>query len=211
MIDRVPTLPAARLEEAARASQVHPYRVTDFYLRRVLNGCADDPLLDVILPSDQELTGPAETWDQNQNLPARVVDSPLWSQKYPQEGLIRLSTYCSALCRYCYVREQTEKRQPASTEELTSIFDELSTPRAAELREVILSGGDPLTASPHLLSLIGDLLRLCNEKRRQLHLQSIQVTVHTREPVWRPDYYLSAAKQYESAFGTSEPTHMSFR
>src|SRR6266404_442722 len=182
ILERVPGLPQERILEAMEAARAYPLRVTNFYLREVLNGSPDDPLLDVILPSAEERETPAETWDANQ-ASVRVVDSALWSQKYPQEGLIRLNTYCSALCRYCYVREQTERRLPLDTKELERIFEQLAEGRAREVCEVILSGGDPLTSKPVLLSLVGTRMRYCNDRRREHGMHPIQFTVHTREPV----------------------------
>jgi len=198
---RVPDLPPERMTEAVVAAGAYPARVTSFYVERILNGRPDDPLLDVVLPSVQESQAKQETWDANQDLAHRAVDSPFWSQKYPQEGLIRLNTFCSALCRYCYVREQTARRQSAKPIDLERIFAQLADDRARELREVILSGGDPLTSPPHLLKRIGAMFEECNEKRRQRRMVEVQLTVHTREPVWRPDYYLKN-DQYAEAFAS---------
>lgn len=199
LLERVPGLPQQRILEAVEAAGAYPLRVTSFYLQEVLNGSPDDVLLDVVLPSAEEGETAAETWDANQ-ASVRIVDSALWSQKYAQEGLIRLNTHCSANCRYCYIREQTERRLPLDTKELERIFDQLAEERARELREVILSGGDPLTSKPALLSLVGKRLGYCNERRRERGMHPIQLTVHTREPVWRPDYFLQQWPEYEKAF-----------
>jgi L-lysine 2,3-aminomutase len=200
LIVRVPDLQSSKLADALQAADQYPFRITSFYLDRVLNGRADDPLLDVVLPTSQEGLVQPETWDANQLADGRALDSPLWSQKYPQQGLIRLTTECSAHCRYCYLRERTAQRRPASKEEIAGIFRGLAHDRARDIREVILSGGDPLMVTPAVLQYLGGCFRLCNEERASRGAQEIRLNVHTREPVWRPDYYLSEWSRYMPAF-----------
>jgi lysine 2,3-aminomutase len=198
---RIPSLSEAKIDEARRAALRYPFRITEFYLQNVLNGRADDPLLDVILPTDQESDSFQETWDANQtSADIKAIDSPLWSQKYPYEGVIRLTTECSSLCRYCYVREQTNRRRAASPIDIANIFEQLSHKQAADVREVIVSGGDPLMASPSILRLVGSSVANCNERRVASGMNRVIITIHTREPVWRPDHFLANWSEYKEVF-----------
>jgi L-lysine 2,3-aminomutase len=62
------------------------------------------------------------------------------------------------------------------------LFDDLEQ-RGHRLREVILSGGDPLSAPPDILALLGERMQ---RLRELMGGESPHLTVHTREPVWDP-------------------------
>src|SRR5438128_1028888 len=100
--DYIIDMPPERLREAVQVSQLYHFRVPDFYFRRVLNGSPDDPLIDIVIPSEDELEDGEELWD-NTPSPYRASDSPFWIQKYEYQGLIRITTACSGLCRFCYL------------------------------------------------------------------------------------------------------------
>lgn len=191
-----------RLDEARIAARTHQFRLTRFYAENVLSGDANDPLLSLVLPSAKEVRSLAETWDRNQAEEWRIVDQPLFVQKYRHEALIRLTTQCSAYCRYCYIHEQTARRDPASSGFIAATFESLSKPAAADLREVILSGGDPLMVAPKTLSIVGSSLRTCNERRASRGMKPLCLAVHTREPIWRPNYFLDRWSDFEAAFAT---------
>jgi L-lysine 2,3-aminomutase len=169
------------MREAERVSQLYNFRVPDFYVSNVLTGHAGDPLIDIVLPSTQELEDGDEQWDSTPS-PYRASHSPFWIQKYEYQGLIRLTTTCSGLCRFCYLKKKNAVTAVMRANDIDSLFDDLEQ-HGQKLQEIILSGGDPLCAPASTLEQLG--LRMAR-LRSLLGTSSPYVNVHTREPVWDP-------------------------
>jgi L-lysine 2,3-aminomutase len=181
LTSRLPDLGAARTAEAELVARTFHFRVPEFYARKVLLGTPDDPLLDLVLPSAEELNDGDELWDATPS-PYRASDSPFWIQKYEFQGLLRLTTACGGLCRFCYLKRKNADPAVMSVSDVDQVFDDLES-RGNRLREIILSGGDPLRAPTDTLSQIG--LR-AQRLRSKLGTVWPHLTIHTREPVWDP-------------------------
>ena len=139
MLGYVPGLSAGRLDAAQAVSQTFDFRLPIFYAENVLLGTSDDPLLDLVFPSADELADGDELWDATPS-PYRASDSPFWIQKYQYQGLIRLTTVCSGLCRFCYLKKKNAHQSVMAVQDVHRIFDDL------EMRDDELAGG--LTALP---------------------------------------------------------------
>lgn len=185
ILQYVPALAESRVQGAALVANDFSFRVPSFYAKNVLNGAADDPLLDIVFPSAEELLDGEELWDATPS-PYRASDSPFWVQKYEYQGLIRVTTVCSGLCRFCYLKRKNASVKVMSVEDVHTLFDDLEV-RGQQLREVILSGGDPLCAPPDVVEAIG---RRMTRLHAQRGASSPHITIHTREPVWDPEKLL---------------------
>jgi len=77
---------------------------------------------------------------------------------YPDKVLFLATTFCSTYCRYC-TRSRIVGKQPADFQALEESFDYIKEHR--EIRDVLISGGDPLTLTDsvldELLSRIRDI------------------------------------------------------
>jgi KamA family protein len=181
MLAHIPQLTEDRVEIAKSVARTFAFRLPVFYAERVLLGTPDDPLLDLVFPSNQESGDGEELWDSTPS-PYRASDNPFWIQKYEYQGLIRLTTACSGLCRFCYLKKKNAIESKATVWDIDRIFDDLET-RGGSLREIILSGGDPLCAPTDVLEAISIRIhRLHSEQRRN----TPYITIHTRTPVWDP-------------------------
>jgi L-lysine 2,3-aminomutase len=181
MLRRVPTLSQVRLEAARTVEETFAFRVPAFYAANVLLGTPDDPLLDIVFPSAEELADGEELWDATPS-PYRASDSRFWIQKYEYQGLIRTTTVCSGLCRFCYLKKKNAEPAVMTVQDVDRLFDDLDV-RGGSLREIILSGGDPLCAPAEVLGAIGARMQRYRAKARS---GRVHITVHTREPVWDP-------------------------
>lgn len=183
--DYVDGLSDQRLSEAVEVARQYHFRVPDFYARNVLKGSPDDPLLDIVMPHPGELDDGDELWDTTPSA-YRASDSPFWIQKYEYQGLLRLTTVCSGLCRFCYLKQKNVETMVMTVSDVDRVFDDLEE-RGTKLQEIILSGGDPLCAPVDVLEAIG--LRL-----HRWHAISGKnfpyINIHTREPVWDPQALL---------------------
>lgn len=135
---------------------------------------ANDPLLRQVWPSASELdAAPGFTSD-----PVReqgLADQGLL-RKYAGRALLIASGACPIHCRYCFRRDFPYSTQLAARGDWSHALSELE--KAADIREVILSGGDPLSLSNRRLREL--LVRLGDTGLAT-------VRIHTRFPVVVPE------------------------
>jgi lysine 2,3-aminomutase len=104
--------------------------------------------------------------------------------RYPDRVLLKLVNACAVYCRFCFRREMVGPgRGGLSRAALSSALDYIrATP---QIWEVILTGGDPLVASPRRLKDVMQALAAIE------HVKVIRV--HTRMPVAAPEKVSAAA------------------
>ncbi len=191
----LPGIDASRLNQMTSIAAKYSFRLPRFYVENILTRAADDPLWELVLPNDGELyDSGTERWDAFQ-LADKVVDHPRWIQKYRYESLLRVTDYCSGLCRYCYLKNRDVTPGTITHAEIDNMFD--MAERSAglgDLREIILSGGDPLAVGAGVISHLAQRLRRLNQRvgRR------ITVCIHTREPVWYPQRLLRSTAMQQA-------------
>lgn len=160
---------------AQRAAADFPLRVPAAYLQRIPPGRPDDPLLRQVLPSAAELEavpgfGP-DPLQERERMPV-----PGLIHKYAGRVLVMLTTACPIHCRYCF-RRHFSSTETASQRHWPKVLDYLRA--RPQLREVILSGGDPLALGDRRLAhRIADLAGI-----RHLHV----LRLHSRAPVVTPE------------------------
>lgn len=148
------------------------------YLRDVLRGRgADDPLVRQYLPSVEEsVVAAGETDDPIGD----DVRSPVRGlvHRYPDRALLIPHHLCAAYCRFCFRRERVGRAEGSlSDDELGTALDYLRG--HAEIREVILTGGDPLMIAPARLA------RITRALGEIPHVEVVRA--HTRLPSSAPD------------------------
>lgn len=150
--------------------------VPESYLERIRPGDPHDPLLLQVLPQDAEV----------RDRPGFVADpvgdhdalaAPGVVHKYQGRALLLTTGACAIHCRYCFRREfDYAEHNPARDDWRPALAYIEQRPN---IREVILSGGDPLTLGDHRLA------RLANRLEGIPHLQRLRI--HTRLPVVLPE------------------------
>jgi lysine 2,3-aminomutase len=136
----------------------------------------DDPIGLQFIPDPAELiTAPHETTDP-------IADDALSPIKgvvhrYPDRALLKPLLVCPVYCRFCFRREHVGPDGGVLTDaELRAAYDWFAARPA--IREVILTGGDPLMLSPRRLAAIVEALSAIP------HIEILRV--HTRVPVADP-------------------------
>ena len=162
---------------AARASAARfPLRVPRGFVARMRQGDPDDPLLRQVLPLAAELSPvPGFVADPVDDQAARAAPGVL--HKYHGRVLLIATGACAIHCRYCFRREFPYSENHAGGDSWRPALNYLSQDRS--LREVILSGGDPLSLSDRRL---GALLA---ELERIPHLERLRI--HSRQPIVLPE------------------------
>jgi lysine 2,3-aminomutase len=127
------------------------------------------PEVDELRPQPGDLADPVGEEDHS--------PVPFVVRKHADRALLLITGRCHFYCRFCFRRAPlgTDRREPRAAD-LTRALDYLAAEE--DLREVILSGGDPLVLGDRrLASLLGRLATIP-------HLR--QVRIHTRAPVHHP-------------------------
>lgn len=175
LIDRL-GLPEAFREPARQAAARFPLLVPQSYLRRMRHGDVDDPLLRQVLPLEAELHDAAGfVTDPVGDGSARVVPGLL--HKYSGRALLIATGSCAVHCRYCFRREYPYQQEPRRLDDWTPALEAIAAD--GSLREIILSGGDPLMLTDTRLREIIARLEAIDHLRR--------LRIHTRLPIVLPD------------------------
>ncbi len=152
-----------------------PLFVPREFAAKMQPGNLADPLLRQVLPVEQEtLAVPGFTADPVGDEAATLTPGLL--QKYRGRALLVTTGACAVHCRYCFRRHFPYSQAPKGVEAWQTALKTLAADRS--IREVLLSGGDPLMLSDDILrELAGRLADIP-------HLSRLRI--HTRLPVMIP-------------------------
>lgn len=160
-------LPTKHVDSARKACALFPLRVTRTYLNAMQKGRQDDPLLLQVLPLGYELENPPE-YSDTPLAEDKFTPVPGLIHKYQGRVLLIFSTQCAINCRYCFRRNFDYKENARSQTQWLETLTYIKNNHTIE--EVILSGGDPLTASDKQLSwLIQQLEEIPHIERLRIH------------------------------------------
>jgi EF-P beta-lysylation protein EpmB len=151
-------------------------RVPRGFVARMRHGDAGDPLLLQVLPQAAELGEvPGFTRDAVGDLGARSGRGVL--HKYRGRALLIATGSCAVHCRYCFRRHFPYGEEVAAA----GLWADAVAKIAADvsIREVILSGGDPLSLST------AKLAQLTAQLAQIPHVRTLRI--HTRLPVVLPE------------------------
>ena len=142
--------PAARAE-VARVAARYPLLSTPYYLSLAATLTPADPIVRQILPDPRELQdAPSACPDPL----GEEQDSPVPGvvHRYPDRALLLPTYRCAVLCRHC-LRKRCWGRRAVSPAQLEVALEYLRGQRG--IREVLVSGGDPLLLpAPRLFGLL---------------------------------------------------------
>jgi len=153
-----------------------PLRVPRPYLARMRYGDPHDPLLRQVLPYAGEVLD--VTGFSEDPLLERAANSHQGLlHKYQGRVLLITTQSCAVHCRYCFRRHFPYADNRPGREQWNATFAAIAADPS--IKEVILSGGDPLaTSNTYLQWLVEELGNIPHLKRLRLH---------TRLPVMLPD------------------------
>lgn len=161
-----------------RGSEVFNIRTTPYYASLASRTQSQDPLRRILMPHEKELfdgkqaqLDPLGERQQTNQPTARIV------HRYSDRLLFLITDVCSVYCRYCTRKHFTGSDQAFIRKtEYEAALNYIR--RSTGLREVILSGGDPLTVSDEQLD------RVLFDLRAIDHVEVIRIG--TRMPVVAP-------------------------
>lgn len=162
--------------KALNTSGLFRVDVTPYYISLIDPNDPDDPIRRQIIPRAEELQ--AFTAMMEDSLAEdRHSPVPGLVHRYPDRVLMLVTTQCASYCRYCTrSRIVGDPGQTFNRQEFEAQIDYIkNTP---QVRDVLLSGGDPLVLAPKILEeLLGRL-------REIPHVEIIRIG--SRVPVFMP-------------------------
>ena len=161
---------------ARRAADDFPVLVPRTYLERIRPGDPEDPLLVQVLPREAERASAAGFTTDPVGEAAAARRNPGLLCKYRSRVLIVATGACAVHCRFCFRRHFPYAASPGAADHLGPVLEQVAAKRS--IREVILSGGDPLRLADEQLA------RLARRLARISHLRRLRL--HTRMPVIIP-------------------------
>jgi lysine 2,3-aminomutase len=132
-----------------RVLRTYPMAVTPYYLSLLNPEDENDPLRRQCFPDPRELSfslgGVPDPLDEERDMPV-----PGLIHRYPDRCLAIVTGTCAVYCRHCNRKRLWRVKQPGRIKErLQNMVEHIA--RTPALREVIVSGGDPLLLSEPLL------------------------------------------------------------
>lgn len=162
-------------ESSTPADAGFPVLVPENFLQRMQPGNPRDPLLLQVLPLPNELlANPDFTADPVGDLNARR--SPGLLQKYHGRALLVTTSACAIHCRYCFRRDYPYAEDPRRPDDWAPALQTIASDPS--IREIILSGGDPLSLGDRRLE------NLCQQLAEIPHLERLRF--HSRWPIVLP-------------------------
>lgn len=155
-----------------RVSKEYPLRITPHYLKLIKK--KGDPIWLQVVPDAKEL----EDEDGIDDPLHEEIDSPVpgLTHRYPDRVLLLVTSVCPVYCRFCTRKRLVGRSSEISEKTIRQGIDYIrNTPR---VRDVLLSGGDPLMLSDEKLEWIISQLRAIP------HVEVIRIG--TRVPVFLP-------------------------
>jgi lysine 2,3-aminomutase len=150
--------------------------ITPYFVSLIDPDDPDDPVRKQVVPTSAEMV-PFTAMMEDSLAEDRHSPVPGLVHRYPDRVLMLVTTQCASYCRYC-----TRSRivgDPSATFSRVEFEMQIEyLKRTPQVRDVLLSGGDPLVLAPKILEEI--LSRL----RQIPHIEIIRIG--TRVPVFMP-------------------------
>ncbi len=188
-------------EALAGASRRFPLAVTPYYASLIRAADPTDPIFQMAVPQIGELfDGPFLTEDplsEEEDMPV-----PGLVHRYPDRALLIATSACAVYCRHCTRKRVTGHREGVMTRaELDRVVGYLR--RHPEIRDLIVSGGDPLTLATGVLEEILAVLR---------SIPSLEIIrIGTRAPVTLPmritDELVKVIRRYHPVYVNTHFNH----
>lgn len=133
-----------------RVSKVYRWAISPYYLSLVGEDYEYCPIYRQAVPDLKELA-PGGSLDPMKE--AQTSPAPCVTRRYPDRMIINVSNQCAMYCRHCQRRRNIgEQDRHACLEDITQALEYVAA--NPEIRDVLITGGDALLLSNHVLEFI---------------------------------------------------------
>ena len=145
------------IENLKAVTAVYPVAITPYYLSLMHSFNESDPVFTQCVPSRREISFtddmPEDPLEEDSRMPV-----PKLIHRYPDRCLAILTENCAVYCRHCNrKRFWSQPDQPTLKTRVRTMIRYIAA--SPQIREVIISGGDPLTLDDHILEQFLDSLQ----------------------------------------------------
>jgi len=162
--------------KALSASHLFRVDITPYFISLINPDDPDDPIRKQVIPTETEMT-PFTAMMEDSLSEDRHSPVPGLVHRYPDRVLMLVTTQCATYCRYC-----TRSRMvgdPSATFRRNEFELQIEyLKRTPQVRDVLLSGGDPLVLAPKILE---EIIKKLHEIP---HIEIIRIG--SRVPVFLP-------------------------
>jgi len=192
-VERIAEIPAAERAKLKKVAEKYVFRANDYYLGLVDWSDPQDPIKQLIIPREEELSdwGTLDASNEAAVTVARGVQ-----HKYTHTVLLLCNEVCGAYCRYCF-------RKRLFMDENDEVANDVSEGLAyiagqPEVTNVLLTGGDPLLMSTRRI------VEILTALRNIPHVRIIRIG--SKMPAFDPWRVLSDGALQEAFRNHSTPT-----
>jgi lysine 2,3-aminomutase len=153
----------AEIDRLRQAAENFEFRISPAMVDLIQS--PGDPIWRQYVPTVQELEvhdGLVDSLEEDANSPV-----PNITHRYPDRALFLVSPVCAAYCRFCTRRRKVGDPEKIPMSQLESAFRYLT--EHPEIRDVIMSGGDPLLLSDRRID------EICKRLRAIPHLEILRI------------------------------------
>ncbi len=173
----IPQNPEYR-DRLKKVAEVFPIRINAYFASRIRS--AEDPLWKQVVPTAEELDDFLSAGDALESDPLREerdMPVPELVHRYPDRVLLMINNHCPIICRFCTRKRKIGFPGLVTRDTLRQGIEYIA--RHPEVRDVVMSGGDPLLVPDR------ELERILSALREIPHLDIIRLG--TRVPGTLPD------------------------
>jgi KamA family protein len=163
-IEQLKQLSERERAELKEVADKFDFRVNDYYLSLIDWDDPEDPIRRIVIPNRREL----EEWGRlDPSNEKRITIMPGLEHKYHSVVLFLVTNKCEGICRYCFRKRIFIEPERESIQDWDAAYRYVS--EHAEVTNVLLTGGDPLTLAT---SKLEEILRRLREID---HVQIIRI------------------------------------
>ena len=156
-------------EKIQEVAETYRWAITPYYLALINPDDPDDPIKKMSVPSAYELDdrGYEDPMDEEHTNPAGII-----TRRYPDRCILNVTNACAMFCRHCQRRRRIgEHDLDSNAQVLNESIDYIRD--NPEIRDVLITGGDPLTLRN------GFLEDLISRVREIPHVEIIRIGTRT--------------------------------
>lgn len=190
-----------QIDGLEEASARFPMAITPYYASLIRKLDDTDPVFRMVIPQLDELVDPSFLREDPLE---EDSDSPIHGlvHRYRDRALVTVTTMCASYCRHCTRKRVAGQRETSlPLRNLKHICEYLAS--HPEIKDIILSGGDPLTLSTEYLKQILTAVR---------SVKSVEIVrIGSRTPVTLPmritDELVNMLKQFHPLYLNTHFNH----
>jgi KamA family protein len=165
-------------------SSLYPFKVSSFFAHLME---ADNPSCPIRLQAIPSLDELNESGVRDPLGETTIAATPTFFSRYPKRGVFLVTAQCAMYCRFCNRRRLVGK----DFDPRLYVDETLSYLEAhQDIKEIVLSGGDPFTLEPE------ELVYILSRLRAMDHITTIRIS--SRIPVVLPERIYSHLKAIET-------------